>query len=122
MLVLIGIAFAAGVITAISPCVYPVLPIIFAGGASGGRRRPYAIIAGLVTTFVISLLFLSWLLDKLGLPSDLLRNVSIAFLLLFAATLLIPPLAHLIERPLARFSRRPSGELGCRFRLGASSG
>ena len=46
MLVLIGIAFAAGVITAISPCVFPVLPIIFAGGASGGRRRPYAIIAG----------------------------------------------------------------------------
>src|SRR5437870_2038383 len=44
MIVLLGIAFLAGVITAISPCVLPVLPIVLAGGASGGRRRPYAII------------------------------------------------------------------------------
>src|SRR5438094_162436 len=39
------VAFLAGVVTAISPCAYPVLPIVFAGGASGSRRRPYAIIA-----------------------------------------------------------------------------
>src|ERR671931_923627 len=117
-----GIAFLAGVVTAISPCVYPVLPIVFAGGASGGRRLPYAIIAGLVVTFIGSLLFVSWLLDKLGLPKDLLRNISIGFLLLFAATLLVPPLGRLIERPLARFSRRPAGDLGGGFLLGASLG
>ncbi|MDQ2910407.1 MAG: cytochrome c biogenesis protein DipZ, partial [Actinomycetota bacterium] len=64
-MLLAGIAFLAGIITAISPCVYPVLPIVFAGSATGGRRRPYAIIAGLVTTFLVSLLFLTWLLDKL---------------------------------------------------------
>ena len=117
-----GIAFLAGVVTAISPCVYPVLPIVFAGGATGGRRRPYAIIAGLVVTFIVSLLFVSWLLDKLGLPKDILRNVSIGFLLLFAATLLVPPLGRAIERPLARFSRRPAGDLGGGFLLGASLG
>src|SRR6184192_4000765 len=117
-----GIAFLAGVVTAISPCVYPVLPIVFAGGASGGRRRPYAIIAGLVVTFILSLLFVSWVLDQLGLPKDVLRNVSIGFLLLFAATLLIPPLGRAIERPLVRFSRRPAGDLGGGFLLGASLG
>jgi cytochrome c biogenesis protein CcdA/thiol-disulfide isomerase/thioredoxin len=116
------IAFLAGVVTAISPCVYPVLPIVFAGGASGGRRRPYAIIAGLVATFILSLLFVSWVLDKLGLPKDILRKVSIGFLLLFAATLLIAPLGQLIERPLARLTRRPSGDLGGGFLLGASLG
>src|SRR5919201_3423646 len=121
-MLLYGIAFLAGVVTAISPCVYPVLPIVFAGGASGGRRRPYAIIAGLIVTFVLSLLFVSWFLDKLGLPKDILRNVSIGFLLLFAATLLVPPLGRLIERPLARFSRRPAGDLGGGFFLGASLG
>ena len=77
-MLLYAIAFLAGVVTAISPCVYPVLPIIFAGGASGGRRRPYAIIAGLVVTFVLSLLFVGWVLDQLGLPQDFLRKVSIA--------------------------------------------
>ena len=44
---LLGIGFVAGLITALSPCVLPVLPLVLAGGASGGRRRPYAIIAGL---------------------------------------------------------------------------
>jgi cytochrome c biogenesis protein CcdA/thiol-disulfide isomerase/thioredoxin len=121
-MLLYAIAFLAGIVTAISPCVYPVLPIIFAGGASGGRRRPYAIIAGLVVTFVLSLLFVGWLLDRIGLSQDFLRKVSIGFLLLFAATLVIPPLARAIERPLLRFSRRPSGDLGGGFLLGASLG
>ena len=49
MLVLLGIGLLAGVVTALSPCVLPVLPIVLAGGAAGGtRRRPYAIIGGLV--------------------------------------------------------------------------
>jgi cytochrome c biogenesis protein CcdA/thiol-disulfide isomerase/thioredoxin len=121
-MLLYAIAFLAGIVTAISPCVYPVLPIIFAGGASGGRRRPYAIIAGLVVTFILSLLFVGWLLDRIGLSQDFLRKVSIGFLLLFAATLVIPPLARAIERPLLRFSRRPSGDLGGGFLLGASLG
>jgi cytochrome c biogenesis protein CcdA/thiol-disulfide isomerase/thioredoxin len=121
-MLLYAIAFLAGIVTAISPCVYPVLPIIFAGGASGGRRRPYAIIAGLVVTFILSLLFVGWLLDRIGLSQDFLRDLSIGFLLLFAATLVIPPLARAIERPLVRFSRRPSGDLGGGFLLGASLG
>src|ERR671933_177842 len=47
MALLLGVGFLAGVLTAISPCVLPVLPILLAGGAAGGRRRPYAIVAGL---------------------------------------------------------------------------
>src|SRR5919204_4378496 len=117
-----GIAFLAGVITAVSPCVYPVLPIVFAGGASGGRRRPYAIIAGLVTTFVVSLLALTWIVDQLGLPKDLLRKISIGLLFLVAATLIVPQLGRVLERPLARLSRRPGGDLGGGFLLGASLG
>src|SRR5918911_2726722 len=99
MLLLLGIGFLAGVITAISPCVLPVLPIVFAGGASGGRRRPYAIIGGLVAGFVVSLLALTWLLDRLGLPKDLLRNIAIALLFVVAASLVIPQLGRWLERP-----------------------
>jgi cytochrome c biogenesis protein CcdA/thiol-disulfide isomerase/thioredoxin len=122
MLVLIGIAFAAGVITAISPCVFPVLPIIFAGSATGGRRRPYAIIGGLVTTFVLSLLFVTWLLRRLNLPEDILRDVAIGLLFLVAATLIVPQLGELLARPLYRLTRRPAGDLGGGFLLGASLG
>ena len=48
MLVLLAIGFVAGLITALSPCVLPVLPVLLAGSAAGGPRRPYAIVAGLV--------------------------------------------------------------------------
>src|SRR5712692_5752412 len=122
MIVLIGIAFVAGVITAISPCVLPVLPIVLAGGASGGKRRPYAIIAGLVSCFLVSILFAVWILDQLGLPPDLLRNVSIGLLFLVAATLLVPQVGILLERPLARLSRGPKSDLGGGFLLGCALG
>jgi cytochrome c biogenesis protein CcdA/thiol-disulfide isomerase/thioredoxin len=120
--VAIGLAFVAGLITAVSPCVLPVLPIVLAGGASGGRRRPYAIIAGLATTFLVSILFASWILGKLGLPQDLLRNISIGLLFLLAATLLFPRLGVALERPFARLSRGPSGDLGGGFLLGCALG
>jgi cytochrome c biogenesis protein CcdA/thiol-disulfide isomerase/thioredoxin len=121
-MLLYGTAVLAGIVTAISPCAYPVLPVIFAGGASGGRRRPYAIVAGLVTTFVVSLLALTWLLDRLGLPNDLLRNIALALLFVVAAALIVPQLGLWLERPLARLSRRPAGDLGGGFVLGASLG
>src|SRR5947209_14710873 len=120
--VAIALAFVAGLITAVSPCVLPVLPIVLAGGASGGRRRPYAIIAGLATCFLVSILFASWVLGKLGLPQDLLRNISIGLLFLVAATLLVPRLGVYLERPFARLSRGPSGDLGGGFLLGAALG
>jgi cytochrome c biogenesis protein CcdA/thiol-disulfide isomerase/thioredoxin len=122
MLVLIGIGLAAGFITAISPCVLPVLPIIFAGGATGGRRKPFAIIAGLVLSFSAFTLFGVWLLKRLGLPEDLLRDIAIGLLFLVAATLLFPKVEELVQRPLLRLTRRPGGDLGGGFLLGASLG
>ena len=122
MILLLGIGFLAGVITAVSPCVLPVLPIVLAGGASGGTRRPYAIVAGLVASFTVFTLSASALLSALGLPQDTLRNVAIALLFLVAATLLVPRVGMLVEAPLARLGRRPTGDLGGGFLLGASLG
>ena len=122
-LILLPIAFAAGIVTAVSPCVFPVLPILFAGGATGGKRRPFAIIAGLVASFATFTLIATWLLKQLHLPQDFLRNLSIGLLLLVAATLIVPQVGAWVERPLARFSRRsPGGDLGGGFLLGASLG
>ena len=122
-LLLLPVAFGAGIVTAISPCVFPVLPILFAGGASGGRRRPYAIIAGLVASFATFTLVATWLLEQLHLPQDFLRDLSIALLLVLAATLIVPRFGVLLERPLAFLSRRaPGSDLGGGFLLGASLG
>ncbi len=122
MLLLLGIGFLAGIITALSPCVLPVLPILLAGGATGGRRRPYAIVAGIVLSFTVFTLTAAWLLDLLGLPEDVLRNLAIALLFVLAATLIFPRFGLLLERPLARLTRRRGGDLGGGFLLGASLG
>src|ERR1700681_4876119 len=122
MLVLLGIGFLAGVITAVSPCVLPVLPIILAGGATGSRRRSFAIIAGLVSSFTLFTLAASSILSALGLPQDFLRNLAIAMLFVLAATLLVPQIGYLLERPLAFMTRRRGGELGGGFALGVSLG
>src|SRR5918995_5695567 len=99
MLILIAIGFVAGVVTAISPCVLPVLPIVLAGGATGGARRPYAIVAGLVTSFTVFTLSAAALLSALGLPDDLLRTLAIAVVVVVGVSLLWPPLGDLLGRP-----------------------
>ncbi len=118
VLVLLGIGLLAGLVTAISPCVLPVLPVLLAGGASG--RKPLRIVAGLIASFVVFTLFASWLLDKLGLPQDFLRNLAIALLFLVAATLLVPQLGLLVEKPFSRLTRFRAGGGG--FVLGLSLG
>ena len=122
MFLLVGVAFVAGVVTAISPCVLPVLPIVLAGGATGGRRRSYAIVAGLVASFTAFTLAATALLSALGLPDDLLRNIAIAVVLLVGLSLLVPPLSRLFERPFQALGRRRPGDAGGGFLLGASLG
>jgi cytochrome c biogenesis protein CcdA/thiol-disulfide isomerase/thioredoxin len=118
---LIGVAFVAGIVTALSPCVLPVLPIVFAGSASGGRARPFAIVAGLVASFTAFTLAAAALLAALGLPDDLLRNVAIGAVLLVGLSLLWPRLGHLVERPFRSLGRRAPGGVGG-FALGVSLG
>jgi cytochrome c biogenesis protein CcdA/thiol-disulfide isomerase/thioredoxin len=120
MLLLLAIGFLAGVVTAISPCVLPVLPVLLAGGASG--RKPLRIVAGLVTSFSVFTLFAAWILDQLGLPQDFLRNLAIALLFVMAVTLLVPRAGLLVERPLAVFSRFRPGNVGGGFFFGATLG
>jgi cytochrome c biogenesis protein CcdA/thiol-disulfide isomerase/thioredoxin len=120
VLVLIGIGFLAGVVTAVSPCVLPVLPVLLAGGASG--RKPFRIVSGLVLSFSVFTLFAAWILDQVGLPQDFLRNLAIVLLFVMAATLLVPQLAQLLERPLAVFSRFRPSRVGGGFFLGATLG
>jgi cytochrome c biogenesis protein CcdA/thiol-disulfide isomerase/thioredoxin len=121
MLLLIGVAFVAGLVTAISPCVLPVLPILFAGSA-GGRRRPYAIVGGLVVSFTVFTLAATALLSALGLPDDLLRNVAIGVVVIVGISLLWPHLGNLVERPFLALGRRRPGDVGGGFFLGLNLG
>jgi len=123
MLILVPIAFAAGVITAFTPCILPVLPIVLAGGAGGGtKRRPYAIAAGLITTFTAFLLAGAWLWGLIGISAKHRIQIGAALLLVLALMLIVPKVGELVERPFRFVTRRRAGDLGGGFFLGASLG
>ncbi len=95
-------AFVAGAATALSPCVLPVLPVALGAGLTGGRRRPLGVVTGLAASFAFATVALVYVIDALGLPDDLLRNVAIAVLLAFGVSLLAPPLAARVEGAISR--------------------
>src|ERR1035437_9891767 len=102
MLLLIVVAFVAGLVTAVSPCVLPILPIVLATGADGDRRRPYLVIAGLIASFSFFTLASVQIIQALHLPSSTLRDVAIVVIALFGLTLLVPALTAGYERVTAR--------------------
>ncbi|HET6571597.1 MAG TPA: cytochrome c biogenesis protein DipZ [Solirubrobacterales bacterium] len=112
MALLILFGFVAGAATALSPCVLPVLPIALSAGATGGRRRPLGIVAGLAVSFTFATVALVYLISALGLPDDLLRKLAIFVLLAFGVSLMIPPLAARLEAWLSRFAGIAGGPRG----------
>jgi cytochrome c biogenesis protein CcdA/thiol-disulfide isomerase/thioredoxin len=120
---LILVAFVVGVITAFTPCVLPVLPIILAGGGTAeNRRRPYAIIAGLVTTFTLFTLAGTWIWSELHIGAKYQLRIGVAVLLVASLTLIVPKVGEWLERPFRFLTRRRAGDLGGGFLLGASLG
>ena len=127
-LVLIGLV--GGIITGLSPCVLPVLPVVFLGGGAAeaepgavrDRRRPYLIVAGLTLSFAVFTLFGSWILASLHLPDDAIRWVGLVLLVLVGLGLLVPSIGHLLERPFYRFPQRLAGTGGNGFVLGIALG
>jgi cytochrome c biogenesis protein CcdA/thiol-disulfide isomerase/thioredoxin len=106
MIGLLGVAIVAGVIAGISPCVLPVLPVLLVAGATEAgaskRRRPLAVVLGLVISFTLYTLAGVEILTLLHLPLDLLRDLGITLLALVGLGLCIPSLGELISRPFTR--------------------
>jgi cytochrome c biogenesis protein CcdA/thiol-disulfide isomerase/thioredoxin len=120
MLSLALIGLVGGLITGISPCILPVLPVIFFSGTQDGAgmegsadgavavkskrevARPYRVIAGLVLSFSLVTLVGSALLALLHLPQDAIRWFALAALVAIGLGLIFPRFEELLERPFAR--------------------
>ena len=119
MLLLLAIGFVAGIVTALSPCVLPVLPIVLAGGATG--RRPLAIIAGIVASFTV------FTLSRRGCStgSACRRTCSATSRSRFSSSSRSPCSCRRWPsgwRPLPALTRRRPGDRGGGFLLGVSLG
>ncbi|MFU8946137.1 cytochrome c biogenesis protein DipZ [Mycetocola zhadangensis] len=134
-LALIGLL--GGLITGISPCILPVLPVIFlSGGVQGARPtdeagkvvsraqslRPYLVIAGLVVSFSLFTLLGSLLLALLNLPQDFLRWAGIVVLVLIGIGLIVPRFQHILEKPFSKIPQKNVGTDRSGFGLGIALG
>ena len=106
MALLVLFAFVAGAATALSPCVLPVLPVALVAGATGGRRRPLGVVAGLVLSFTFATVALVYLLSALGLPDKLFRTLAIVVLAIAGVVLIVPAAAARVEAWLGRIAPR----------------
>lgn len=108
MVFLIFFAFLAGIVTILSPCILPVLPIILSssiGTTEIGKARPFGVITGFILSFTFFTLFLSTIVRLSGIPADTLRIVSVVVIGLFGVTMLIPKFQYYTEVLFSRLSQ-----------------
>lgn len=112
MILLLIFAFIAGIITILSPCILPILPIVLSSSVdNSGKRRPFGVVVGFVTSFTFFTLALSTIVKYSGIPADSLRLFSVAILVIFGLSLLIPRIQLWIEMGFSRLSRfAPTGQ------------
>ena len=92
MIATLGLSFLAGVLSILSPCVLPLLPIILGTAQSEHRLGPVALAAGLALSFTIIGLFVATIGFAIGLDTDVFRAISAFFLIAIGIVLLVPRL------------------------------
>jgi cytochrome c biogenesis protein CcdA len=95
------LAFAAGALTILSPCVLPLVPIVLGSAAQRHRFGPLALAAGLVVSFTGVGFAVATLGAANGLDGDTVRIAGAVILLLAGLTLVVPPVQAAVERALA---------------------
>jgi cytochrome c-type biogenesis protein len=92
MLTSLGLAFLAGVLSTLSPCVLPLLPIVLGAAASRHRLGPVALAAGLAMSFVMVGLFVATAGFAIGIDAVVFRIIGAGAMILVGLVLLIPSL------------------------------
>lgn len=104
MLVLLAFAFLSGIVTILSPCILPVLPIVLSGSLGKGRARPFGVLTGFIASFTVFTLALSAIVQLLGIPPDAMRYVAVALIVAFGLVMIVPALSRLFESGTARLA------------------
>jgi cytochrome c-type biogenesis protein len=93
------LAFAAGLLTILSPCILPLAPILVAGASAGDPRGPFALAAGLALTFAIAGGAAAALGIEIGALTGL-RAASAAIMMAMGLVLVLPKASDRLEASL----------------------
>lgn len=92
-LLTIFLAFFEGIALTISPCIFPVLPIILLGSLEGNKKKPLGIIIGFIGVFALFTLLSRKLVMMLGIDLNIVRNVAFILLFIFGVIMIFDYLA-----------------------------
>ncbi|MBK6715293.1 MAG: cytochrome c biogenesis protein CcdA [Burkholderiales bacterium] len=125
-----GLSLAAGSLTTLSPCVFPLLPLVLGGALQGHRLAPLALGLGMAASFAGLGVLLGAAGPALGLDGDVIRIGGAWLLIGFALVMLIPAWSErftnwmlpIASSANAASSRLSGGSLGSALLLGAVLG
>jgi cytochrome c-type biogenesis protein len=130
MLATLGLAYLAGALSTLSPCVLPLLPLVIGSAAAAHRLGPLALGLGLASSFVAVGLFVATIGFSIGIDADVFRIAAAALMILLGAVLIVPwlgsrvalaagPMSHWAGQRLAGFSAAGlAGQFGVGVLLG----
>lgn len=115
MTILILFAFLSGLVTILAPCIWPLLPIILSSSIAGkNHKRPLGITLGILISFGIFTLTVSYLVNIFNFNPEVLRLFAVLIIGFLGLTLVVPQLTRLVEGAVSRLT----SILGTRGRLG----
>lgn len=118
----LGLSLAAGSLTTLSPCVFPLLPLVLGGALQGSRLAPVAMGVGMIASFAGIGMVLGAIGPALDIDGDTVRTAGAAMLIAFALIMLIPALGERFTQwmlPIASTANAASARLDGGSLLGA---
>jgi cytochrome c-type biogenesis protein len=100
------LALLAGILSILSPCVWPLVPIVMASSANKGRFGPLFLALGLSTAFALAGGLLTYILLNMGLSPDAFRWFGAAMLVLIGLILVVPRLSEWVNLQLSILTSR----------------
>lgn len=118
----VGLSLAAGGLTTLSPCVFPLLPLVLGGALQRNRLAPVAMGVGMIASFAAIGMMLGALGPVLGIDADTVRTAGAAMLIAFALVMLVPALGERFTQwmlPIANSANAASSRLDSGSVVGA---
>jgi cytochrome c-type biogenesis protein len=126
MLSTLLLAGLAGILSTLSPCVLPILPIVLGSAATEHRYGPLALAAGLALSFVVIGMFVATIGFSIGFDGDFFRKFAAIMMVVIGAVLMVPqfsvrlaaaggPMGNWVEQRFGGFS---TSGMGGQFAVG----
>lgn len=106
MEILLFFAFISGLVTILAPCIWPLLPIILSSSLNGGKPKSLGITLGIMVSFSVFILSISYLVKLFGLDPNIIRLFAVIVLVIMGLSMIVPTISRVLEGILSRLSGR----------------